>query len=167
MFCERNLNLGTFISNFANVIRLPKPELIEYDLSTLIKKVIFLGQAINSDKEITISASGIEDKFILNIDPIQFEQVLMNILKNAIESIPQSVKIQILLSKWERKLVIRDDGPGITEKNSRKLFTPFFSTKPRGQGIGLTLVREILFNHSFKFSLTTAPLLGLPKYPGY
>jgi len=91
----------------------------------------------------------------LKIDPIQFEQALMNILKNSVESIRDKGNIKIILSKKDRKLIIRDDGRGITEENSRKLFTPFFSTKPYGQGIGLTLVREILLNHFFRFSLST------------
>jgi nitrogen fixation/metabolism regulation signal transduction histidine kinase len=154
---ERNLNLGIFMSNFANVIRLPKPVLTDFDLNILIKKVILLMHALKSEKQINIEASGIEDKFVLKIDPIQFEQALMNIIKNSVESIIDSGKVLIILSKIERKLTIRDDGQGITEENSKKLFTPFFSTKPHGQGIGLTLVRDILLNHSFKFSLSTKP----------
>jgi len=152
---ERNLNLGIFISNFANVIRLPKPELKEYDLNILLRKVLLLMQATQSEKILNISTAGTEGKFLLKIDPIQFEQALMNILKNSVESIRDKGNIKIILSKKDRKLIIRDDGRGITEENSRKLFTPFFSTKPYGQGIGLTLVREILLNHFFRFSLST------------
>ena len=43
----------------------------------------------------------------------------------------------------------------ISEENSKKIFSPFFSTKPKGQGIGLTLIRDILFNHGYEFSLKT------------
>ena len=48
---------------------------------------------------------------------------------------------------------VEDTGSGITEEAGRHLFTPFFSTKENGQGIGLTLVQEILTQHSFEFSL--------------
>ncbi|MFN8254921.1 MAG: ATP-binding protein [Bacteroidales bacterium] len=154
---ERNQNLGIFMSNFANVIRLPKPSLADQDLIPVIKKVVFLMQSQKPEKQVNISVSGTDDKFVLKIDPVQMEQALMNILKNAVESIPGSGKIEIHLSKKEKKLTIRDNGQGITEENSKKLFTPFFSTKPHGQGIGLTLVRDILLNHGFTFSLSTKP----------
>lgn len=154
---ERNQNLGIFISNFANVIRLPKPELREFDLNILIKKVVHLIRTTRPEESISISTAGVNDKFTLKIDPIQFEQALINILKNSVESIYGMGIIQIILSIKERKLTIRDNGKGISPENSRKLFTPFFSTKPHGQGIGLTLVREILLNHSFRFALSTRP----------
>ena len=51
--------------------------------------------------------------------------------------------------------MIRDNGPGVSTENMGKLFTPFFSTKPDGQGVGLTLIREILSNHEAQFSLKT------------
>jgi two-component system nitrogen regulation sensor histidine kinase NtrY len=69
------------------------------------------------------------------------------------EAIGSDGVIQIILNK--KKLIISDTGHGISEENSAKLFTPFFSTKKDGQGIGLTLVREILLSHGFEFSLTT------------
>lgn len=154
---ERNLNLGIFISNFADVIRLPKPELKEYEINILIKKVIHLMKTTRPEQPVKITAAGIDDRFILKIDPVQFEQALINILKNSVESINADGIIQIVLSKKGRKLTIRDNGQGISRENSKKLFTPFFSTKPHGQGIGLTLVREILLNHNFRFALSTKP----------
>lgn len=153
----RNLNLGIFISNFADVIRLPKPGLKDYDLNILLRKVVHLMKNAKPDVPLNISTAGTEGEFILKIDPVQIEQALINILKNSVESISDNGMIQIILSKKERKLTIRDNGQGITAENSAKIFTPFFSTKPHGQGIGLTLVREILLNHSFRFSLSTKP----------
>jgi nitrogen-specific signal transduction histidine kinase len=55
-----------------------------------------------------------------------------------------------------RKLVIRDTGTGIDPDVAEQLFSPFFSTKRNGQGIGLTLIREVLIGHGFLFSLRTA-----------
>jgi two-component system nitrogen regulation sensor histidine kinase NtrY len=60
------------------------------------------------------------------------------------------IKCQVL-----RGIVIRNNGAGIPEAMENQLFTPFFSSKPDGQGIGLTLIREILINHDFTFSLKT------------
>ena len=81
------------------------------------------------------------------------EQVLVNIFKNAVEAIEKNGRITVATSA--RQLIIRDNGKGISDDIQQKLFTPFFSTKKNGQGIGLTLTREILLNHGFKFSLET------------
>ena len=55
----------------------------------------------------------------------------------------------------KRLLTITDNGKGITNEEGAQLFSPFFSTKKDGQGIGLTLVREIMLNHGYEFSLKT------------
>jgi signal transduction histidine kinase len=83
------------------------------------------------------------------------EQALINIVKNAIEAIGQNGRIVITINDVGRQLVISDNGSGISAQQSGQLFTPFYSTKKHGQGIGLTLVREILINHGYGFSLKT------------
>jgi signal transduction histidine kinase len=90
------------------------------------------------------------------MDIRQMEQVVMNIIKNAIESIGNNGEIQIRIeSVPARRLLIRDNGLGIPSEVQKNIFTPFFSTKVDGQGIGLTIVREILINHGFDFALET------------
>ncbi len=83
------------------------------------------------------------------------EQVLMNILKNAYESIHQNGRIRIITTGHPISLIIEDNGPGLSPEAQEKLFTPFFTTKITGQGIGLTFVREVLVNHNFRFSLSS------------
>ena len=85
--------------------------------------------------------------------PQQMEQVLINIVKNAIESIEEKGTITFETNPQKRSLTITDTGKGIPSHIAENLFSPFFSTKKDGQGIGLTLVREILVNHDFEFSL--------------
>lgn len=63
--------------------------------------------------------------------------------------------IEIDLNASNHILILADNGKGISETNTEQLFSPFFSTKKDGQGIGLTLVREILLNHGFEYSLKT------------
>ena len=83
------------------------------------------------------------------------ELVLSNILKNATQAIETDGNINIHLHKSPLALSIENDGTPITDEIREKLFTPFFTTKKTGQGIGLTLIREILINHGCSFSLDT------------
>ncbi|MCX6224895.1 MAG: ATP-binding protein, partial [Bacteroidia bacterium] len=86
-------------------------------------------------------------------DQSQMEQVFINILKNAIEAIGSDGCISVSTHSDPLRIFISDDGPGLSEQARDRLFTPFFSTKTDGQGVGLTLVREILVNHGFYFQL--------------
>lgn len=96
-------------------------------------------------------------------DVQQIEQVLINIVKNAMESIVADGNITVTTQLNPPCLVIQDNGAGIPEAVRQQLFTPFFSTKKNGQGIGLTMIRDILLNHQFPFSLETDEI-GLTRF---
>jgi len=91
----------------------------------------------------------------ISMDRAQIEQALLNVAKNGIEAIGSDGTLTIRLGRREdkRALEIEDTGPGIAPGVREQLFTPFFSTKEGGQGIGLTLVQEILANHHFGYAL--------------
>lgn len=91
------------------------------------------------------------------MDTSLFEQVIINIIKNAAESIGTNGEIIIRTSDSPAMLEIGDTGTGISKEVETKLFTPFFSTKPNGQGIGLIFIREVLMKHNCTFSLRTYP----------
>lgn len=93
----------------------------------------------------------------VNIDTSLFEQVLINIIKNSAESIGEKGCITIRTSTSPLMLEIGDTGKGISKETEAMLFTPFFSTKPNGQGIGLIFIREVLMKLNCNFSLRTYP----------
>jgi signal transduction histidine kinase len=86
------------------------------------------------------------------------EQAFLNVLQNAVDATGGCGTITIRLRTRDGRPVamIEDSGAGIAPEAQANLFTPFFSTKPNGQGIGLTLVREILTAHGFDYSLERA-----------
>lgn len=110
--------------------------------------------AVMSDRPVTVLA-----------DRVLLEQVVVNIVKNAIESVvPQGGEVRIAThSEWPGIEVV-DNGAGISEMVSQKLFTPFFSTKANGQGLGLMLVSELLRRHGCGFSLRTDASDGLTRF---
>ena len=80
---------------------------------------------------------------------------IINILKNSIEALQEGGKIIIGTENNPISVYVLDNGTSISQEVYPKLFSPFFSTIMNGQGIGLTIIREVLFNRNFKFSLAT------------
>jgi len=154
---QRNEHLNGFMMNFADVIRLPQPRKNKVDLHKLLHSVCDLMTYDLSSKNIKWEWATAAEPMELLIDPNQMEQVLVNVIKNAAESIEHDGFIRIETSfKPMKTLKIYDNGKGIPSDIEQHIFSPFFSTKKQGQGIGLTLIREILLNHLFRFSLETA-----------
>ena len=150
---ERNQRLNQFMQNFASVARLPQPEKTHEDLRPILSDMAALMQHQIGRKVIDMQMELPNVPCKVFIDVQQFEQVLINILKNAIEAIPQSGHIRISLQAHPTVLQLTDSGTGISPDHEHLVFSPFFSTKRRGQGVGLTLVRDILTNHKLAFSL--------------
>ena len=161
---ERNEHLSLFMRNFADVIRLPLPHLELINLHDLIIKTSQLMQFKAAEKHIVFKLTFINSElntinnaaFIIKADLNQMEQVLINIIKNAIEAIGKNGVITFKTTLNPRQLFIEDTGCGISESINNQLFTPFFSTKTYGQGVGLTLIRDILTAHQFDFDLYNA-----------
>ncbi|NQV14584.1 sensor histidine kinase [bacterium] len=76
---------------------------------------------------------------------------------------PTQIKSLTEYSLLKKVLLIQDTGTGFTEDSKAHLFTPFFSTKKNGQGVGLIMIRDILMNHGFNFSLNTTAA-GLTEF---
>lgn len=152
---ERNRNLNIFMRNFADLVKLPQVNKKKIDLAALIQSIVELMHYPAKEKGIVFKITLPKEKWFIHADIEQLEQALINIVKNAIESIANEGLIEVKLDVVQNQLVILDNGKGISEKDTEQLFSPFFSTKRDGQGIGLTLVREILLNHGFSFSLKT------------
>jgi len=152
---DRNQNLNLFMRNFADLVKLPAPNRRPLDLHRLVISVNTLMQSKAGERHIEIDMQLADSPFIIQADEQQMEQAVINIVKNAIEAIGRDGSISMQTSLKNKTLVVSDTGPGIDPADAANLFSPFFSTKKDGQGIGLTFVREILVNHGFDFSLKT------------
>ncbi|QNK63229.1 PAS domain S-box protein [Pedobacter sp. PAMC26386] len=153
---SRNHSLSDLMSNFARVIRIPEPIRYEVELVSLLRSVALLMEPEASKKEVNWLWESDSLIFETSADYQQLEQVFINILKNAIEAVNPSGTLRIQTSSAAQTISIGNTGPGISNEVSHQLFSPFFSTTKNGQGIGLMLTREILYNHSFKFSLQSS-----------
>ena len=161
---SRNENLNRFMSNFADVVRIPEPNLKSVDLNILAENTLLLFQKQHHGCPISFSSNLNKSPIMINADDSQIEQVLMNILKNACEAIENEGKIEVVTCCNPATLIVRNNGREIENVQREKLFTPFYSTKSHGQGIGLTLSREILINHKCRFELKTNSINQLTEF---
>ena len=152
---ERCYNMGRFITNFADVVKIPDPILVHSDLNEVVRVNMQFLETMCGERRIALVMHLSPEPVWVDMDVVLFQQVLVNIFKNAVESIGQEGTVYIRTSAGSPVLEVADTGRGIDKETASKLFSPFFSTKPNGQGIGLMLVREVLMKHHCTFSLRT------------
>lgn len=141
---------GKGVMNFVNAYRdftsLPAPQFTETSASDLLKNLEPLIRVYEMDIKVNI----IND-FTVSCDLSQIEMVLINLAKNAFESMEhlEQKTIEITVNKLNdsRSILIRDYGKGIVPEALEKIFIPFFTTKKTGQGIGLSLSKQIMYMH--------------------
>ena len=154
---ERSYGMSRFITNFADVVKIPEPQLEEACLNGRVESCKLLMENICQGRDIALKMELCEENPVVMMDTSLFEQVLINIIKNAAESIGEGGEVVIRTSLSPLMLEVGDNGKGISKEVESRLFTPFFSTKPNGQGIGLIFIREVLMKHGCTFSLRTYP----------
>jgi two-component system nitrogen regulation sensor histidine kinase NtrY len=151
----RSAHLNEFTRGFANLVRLPEPERSPENVLELVEAVraIFMPEFERRAIAFTIDIGPELPK--VSLDRNQMEQVLINLVKNAVEAIDQKGRITIAARRQQGEVILTvvDNGSGLTEESRENLFSPFYTSKEQGQGLGLTLVKEILTQHRFRFSL--------------
>lgn len=152
---ERCYSMSHFITNFSDVVKIPEPSFLRVDLNDVIRKNVQFMEVICNKRHIDIQMQLDTEALWADIDVGLMQQALINIVKNAAESIGNNGTITIRTNASLSLLEIIDTGKGISKEVESRLFTPFFSTKPNGQGVGLMLVREVLQKHHCIFSLRT------------
>lgn len=157
---ERCFSMSRFITRFADVVKIPEPNLVPLSLNEMAATCKRFMEGMCADAGISLTLECDELARPVKMDAALFEQVLVNIIKNAAESISSSESARqngqiIVRTQSPASIEVVDNGPGISKEVESKLFTPFFSTKPDGQGIGLVFIREVLSKHGCTFSLRT------------
>jgi nitrogen fixation/metabolism regulation signal transduction histidine kinase len=153
---DRLGRLNTFMRAFADVVRMPPPVKRSADVAQLLEACVRLVQAQTDPARVRWVREDGAALGMVDLDEAQMEQALINVLKNAVEALPAgggSITVRTGRSGDVGFVEIEDSGPGIPDEVRAHLFTPFFTTKQNGHGIGLTLVQDILRRHGFAFTL--------------
>ncbi len=152
---QRLDHLRDFVEGFADVVKLPPPNKAPCDLDRVLDDVVEVMRPLLDERGLTVEWEKQEALGVVEVDKNQFEQVLINVIRNAVEACPDggSISVRTQARDDKRCLEIADSGIGLSPEVQQRLFRPFFSTKSQGRGLGLTLVNEILSRHAFAFSL--------------
>ena len=146
----RSDGLINFINAYRDYTNLPDPNLTPTDLNQTVQEAASLMKSEFETGQLSVHL--LKTKAILNIDEQLIQQVLINLIKNAREAIEGKpdgrVTISIKKSNQQLSVWVEDNGHGITEEAVEKIFMPFFSTKKRGSGIGLSLSKQIMQLHN-------------------
>lgn len=139
------INLGSFVKGYSDVVKLPDPEFEAVNLNEFVNESLpFLSEMCPDNIKLTSKL----DKSVheVKIDRMLIDRVMVNAVKNSVESIgatPGTICIRTAPGLLE----IIDNGKGISEEDSRHIFTPFFSTKHPDRGLGLMLIADVLRRH--------------------
>jgi nitrogen fixation/metabolism regulation signal transduction histidine kinase len=146
---DRAESLGRFMGAYARLARLPAPTRRTVDFPALLRRVA----ALHGGMVEVLPGPEVQ----LEADSDQLEQVLINLIKNAVEAAGELGQVRARWRVRERALEveIEDDGPGLARTDN--LWVPFFTTKPGGTGIGLVLSRAIIENHGGTVALENRP----------
>lgn len=159
---RRNASLGEFIERFTHVAKLPAPELRPCAVQDVVEDILYLYREPCRSRGISIGWRRRDDAGALPLDRHLIEQALQNLVKNAMEAAhatqqeggaAAAVELELVREHEGLRLSVIDSGARLAGVPASQLFTPFFTTKKGGQGIGLLLVREVLLRHGLAHRL--------------
>jgi len=142
-------SLKGLVDEFSQFARMPSPRTVPSDLGQLITDTIALYNGLFTD--VTIEQRFAPGVPLVRLDPEQIRRVIINLVDNAIEAMERRghivVETQLDAANSLVRVVVADNGPGISPAEREKLFLPYYSTKRRGSGLGLAIVRRIVAEH--------------------
>ena len=162
---RRSEGLLRFVNAYRNLTKIPKPVFKIFSVEELCMQIERLLQSQLNEAGVKISRNIMPASLQLTADPELIEQILINLVVNAIQALNGRNKPQIQLrariDERSRVLIqVEDNGPGILKEVQSKIFIPFFTTKKGGSGIGLSLSRQIMRLHRGALTVHSEPNVG-------
>ena len=156
---ETGKGLLGFVDKYRSLTSLPKPDLSKFTIESLFRKCKLLMES-NISNNIKITASVNPEDIAITADYAQVEQLLINLIKNAIEALSVkkngTIHLKAFYTENDTIIQVEDNGIGISSDIIEDIFVPFYTTKENGSGIGLSLSKQIMQNHNGTISVNSA-----------
>lgn len=151
--------LDEIVSRYLNFARIEPPKLAPVNVMDLVKESVAMTQRELTDKGVRVHISSAPNLPPIRLDAPRIKQALLNLLLNAVQSMPEGGEIHIALSHQKKhlRLDMRDTGKGISKSQLSKIFEPFYTTKQTGSGLGLAIVAKIVEDHNGKIQVRSQP----------
>ena len=159
---EQGKGLMSFVESYRKLIRVPEPDKKLFKVADLMNRVQILYNSLEKSDIIALSFSSVDPDLKIFADQNLISQVLINLLKNALEANENNTdgKISIVAgvdSNDHPEICVIDNGPGIPEENLDEIFVPFFTTRQNGSGIGLSISKQIMRVHGGNLKVRSVP----------
>ena len=151
---DSSKNLIKFVETYRELSGVARPVKKAIDLQELMDKVIGLDQELLADKDAVCTYTPEEPDLMVYADEGQISQILINLIKNALQAGAKHINITASLNKEDETVIrIANDGEPIPTPAQEQIFVPFYTTKKEGSGIGLSLARQIMRQHNGSIDL--------------
>jgi nitrogen fixation/metabolism regulation signal transduction histidine kinase len=159
---EQGKGLMSFVESYRKLTRVPEPEKKLFRVADLMSRVQILFNSLEKNNKIELNVSMNNPDLEIFADQNLISQVLINLVKNAVEANENNPagKIMIVSGLDENhhpEICVIDNGPGISEENRKEIFVPFFTTRPNGSGIGLSISKQIMRIHGGNLKVRSVP----------
>jgi two-component system, sporulation sensor kinase E len=154
--------LDQIITQFLRAIRPTQPNLEPGSVPDVLRETLaFLKHEIK-DRDVLVEVECPEDLPAVQLDANQIKQAFFNIIRNAIQAMPNGGMLKVSLSGTDRFVSIsfKDSGPGIAPEELTQIFEPHHTTKPEGSGLGLMIVQRIVRDHGGQIEVHSEPRIG-------
>jgi len=157
---RRSEGLIHFVKDFKNLTHIPQPKFEKLKIKKIFNELnILLSKELLSNK-IAFTSNIEPTTLVVEADKALIEQVLINLIKNAMQAFDEETNRLIELNAFKDNknrvsITVKDNGMGIEEEALERIFVPFFSTKKKGSGIGLSLSRQIMRKHKGSLTVVT------------
>jgi signal transduction histidine kinase len=142
--------------------RFPRPQFEEDSVNDMVSALTDFVHPLASRQGITVRAETDPTVPSMAIDRSLLRQAVLNLIKNGLEALSQGGSMTVTTRRVEDtvEIAVSDSGPGITEDVGRRLFEQFFTTKPQGSGLGLSITRQIATQHGGQIQWSSQPGAG-------
>jgi signal transduction histidine kinase len=155
---------NTIVTDLMKFARQSTPEMKRQNLTATVETALRLTDYLVRKAKIQVSRDLPRSPVLVNYDAAQIEQVLVNLIQNAVQATPEGGRLRVVVSPAEESVAIavQDTGAGISPQNLTKIFDPFFTTKPaeQGTGLGLSVSYGIVARHGGRIDVASQPGQG-------